>query len=208
MRACRRRNLARNGVVSCTPGRRVIGHRLGTFSVRGSNPGKERSCYSSRHERRSLAREVPRRRVLKCLDVRRSWRRVSANLAVVASGVCALACFALPARAQQQVVVANLTYTATAQNTTNSEYRVPVLQGAPTNWKAPVDFTAGKAYARFEVLDKPSANKTLYNVCFALADKLSCMPLSPPYTQARASTTSRPRSTSSGTGTKSTGRWA
>jgi hypothetical protein len=88
----------------------------------------------------------------------------------------------LPARAQQQVVVANLTYTATAQNTTNSEYRVPVLQGAPANWKSPVDFTAGKAYARFEVLDKPSANKTLYNVCFALADKLSCMPLSPPYT--------------------------
>jgi hypothetical protein len=81
------------------------------------------------------------------------------------------------------VVVANLTYTATAQNTTNSEYRVPVLQGAPANWKSPVDFTAGKAYARFEVLAKPTDSKTLYNVCFALAgDKLSCMPLSPPFT--------------------------
>jgi hypothetical protein len=134
-------------------------------------------------ERRSLAGDNPRRRVLKCLDVRRSWRRVRASFVLVASGVCVLACFAVPARAQQQVVVANLTYTATAQNTTNSEYRVPVLPAAPANWKAPVDFTAGKAYARFEVLDKPSDSKTLYNVCFALAgDKLSCMPLSPPYT--------------------------
>jgi MYXO-CTERM domain-containing protein len=100
----------------------------------------------------------------------------------LASVVCGLASLAVPVRAQQ-LVLANLTYTATAKNTTNSGYRVPVPEGTPTNWKTPYDLTAGTAYARFEVLAKPSDEKTLYNVCFSLAaDKLTCMPLSQPFT--------------------------
>jgi hypothetical protein len=115
------------------------------------------------------------------LAVRRSWARGGAVLVAALATVAEFA-FAHSVHAQQ-FIAADLTYTATTQNTTNSEYRVPVLAGAPANWKSPVDYTQGMAYVRFEVLDKPSDAKTLYNVCFALAgSKLSCMPYSPVFT--------------------------
>jgi hypothetical protein len=118
---------------------------------------------------------------LKCFAVSRSWARGGAVL-VAALAIVAEFAFAHSVHAQQ-FVAADLTYTATTQNTTNSEYRIPVLAGVPANWKSPVDYTQGMAYVRFEVLDKPSDAKTVYNVCFALAGStLSCMPYSPVFT--------------------------
>lgn len=88
---------------------------------------------------------------------------------------------AKPARAQQQVVIVDAMYTATAQNTMDSHYRVTPLIGTPSNWRAPVDYASGTAYVRLEVLTKPSTQKTLYNVCFE-GTQAACMGYPPPYT--------------------------
>ena len=93
----------------------------------------------------------------------------------------ALVLVALPARAQQQLVVVDAMYTATAQNTTDSHYRVAPLSGTPNNWRSPVDYASGTAYVRFEVVSKPSSLKTLFNVCFE-GNQAACMGYPPPYT--------------------------
>lgn len=79
-------------------------------------------------------------------------------------------------------VLVDETFTATAQNTSSSEYGVEPLQGVPENWRTPTDYSAGRVHVRVEVLEKPSSMRTLCNVCFAAGDKLTCMPYPPPYT--------------------------
>jgi hypothetical protein len=63
----------------------------------------------------------------------------------------------------------------------DSHYRVPPLPGAPTNWRAPVDYASGTAFVRLEVLQKPSTQKTVYNVCFE-GNQSACMGYPPAYT--------------------------
>jgi hypothetical protein len=85
------------------------------------------------------------------------------------------------ARAQQQVVVTDVTYTATADNTMDSHYRVSPGAGTPANWRSPVDYASGTAYVRLEVLTKPSTQKTIYNICFE-GNQAACMGYPPAYT--------------------------
>jgi hypothetical protein len=98
--------------------------------------------------------------------------------------VCALALVASgggTALAQEQFVLVDSTFTATAQNTSLSQYGIAPLPAAPANWKTPVDWTKGSMHVRFEILEKPSNAKTLTNVCFENSNVLTCQPYPPPY---------------------------
>jgi hypothetical protein len=86
------------------------------------------------------------------------------------------------AHAQQQFVVTETTYTATAANTMDSHYFVSPAAGTPSNWRSPIDYASGRAHARLEVLEKPSTKKTLYNICFESPSNAACMGYSPAYT--------------------------
>jgi hypothetical protein len=97
------------------------------------------------------------------------------------AGLAGLLVCARPVAAQQLVVL-DETYTATADNTSDSHYRVPPDVGTPDNWRSPVDYAAGSAHVRLEVLAKPSAQKTLYNLCYEATPSYACMPYSPAYT--------------------------
>jgi hypothetical protein len=46
----------------------------------------------------------------------------------------------------------------------------------------PVDYASGSVHARLEILEKPGAKKTLYNVCFEATPSYACMPYAPAYT--------------------------
>jgi hypothetical protein len=85
------------------------------------------------------------------------------------------------ARAEQFVLI-DLTYEATAANTMDSHFPGTPAVGIPTNLKSPIDYASGTAYVRFEVLSKPSAAKTLYNICFENASNYACMGYPPAYT--------------------------
>ena len=85
------------------------------------------------------------------------------------------------ARADQFVVV-DTTYIATKDNTDDSHYRVDPADGTPDNWRSPIDYASGDAYVRLEVIEKPSAVKTLYNICYEATPSYACMPYSPAYT--------------------------
>jgi hypothetical protein len=88
------------------------------------------------------------------------------------------------ARAQdKQFVLIDATFTASASNTTSSEYAVAPLPTAPANWRTPVDYASGSLHVRIRVLEKPSAMKTLSNVCLKTGDVLTCMPYPDPYTK-------------------------
>ena len=88
------------------------------------------------------------------------------------------------ARADQgQFVLIDATFTAAANNTTSSEYAVAPLEGAPANWRFPIDYSAGGLHVRVEVLEKPSQLKTLCNVCLKANNILTCQPYPPPYTK-------------------------
>src|SRR5262245_32747431 len=91
----------------------------------------------------------------------------------------ALALAALPVHAQPLKIV-DETYTATAQNTQKSHYRINVIAGTPTNWRTPVDYGNGSVSIRYEVLEKPSAANTIFNICFEGSTKI-CSPYPPVY---------------------------
>jgi hypothetical protein len=87
------------------------------------------------------------------------------------------------ARAQAQQIVLDVTYTATTDNTSDSHYFAMSPATFPANWVAPVDYAHGTAYVRVDVQAKPSAKKTLFNVCpEGNAGGANCLPLSPAYT--------------------------
>jgi hypothetical protein len=83
---------------------------------------------------------------------------------------------ALHASAQDHFVLLDQTYTATSANTMDSHYRVDPRMGTPSNWRSPIDYASGKVHARLDVISKPSAKKTLYNICFEATPSYACMP--------------------------------
>jgi hypothetical protein len=85
------------------------------------------------------------------------------------------------ARAEQFVLI-DLTYEATSANTTDSHFPGPPAANIPKNLKSPIDYASGTAYVRFEVLSKPSAAKTLYNICFQNPSNYACLGYPPAYT--------------------------
>jgi hypothetical protein len=86
-------------------------------------------------------------------------------------------------RAQaEQFVLIDLTYEATTANTMDSNFPGTPAANIPKNLKTPIDYASGTAYVRYEVLTKPSAAKTLYNVCFKNASNYACLGYGPAYT--------------------------
>jgi len=84
---------------------------------------------------------------------------------------------ALPVQAQEQFVLLDVEYTATAQNTMDSHYRVKPKAGIPGNWRAPVNYANGTVYVELEVLEKAGGNtNTLYNICIENASNPACLP--------------------------------
>jgi len=82
----------------------------------------------------------------------------------------------------EQFQLADVTYTATAENTQDSHFRVPVSSKTPEDWCSPVDYTNGSVAVQLDVLDKPSSTPTLFNVCFEGPGGAACMPYSRAYT--------------------------
>jgi hypothetical protein len=95
--------------------------------------------------------------------------------------LAAAAVSASRARAEQFVLV-DLTYEATAQNTMDSHFVAMPASNIPKNLKTPIDYASGTAYVHFEILTKPSAAKTLYNICFENPSNYACLPYPPAYT--------------------------
>jgi hypothetical protein len=86
--------------------------------------------------------------------------------------------------ARAELVVVDVTYTHSAQTTKDSHYRVQPPPGTPSNWKSPVDFSAGDAWVRLEVKTKPAGDTpTRFQVCFELAVNYACTDQSPTYTK-------------------------
>jgi hypothetical protein len=73
--------------------------------------------------------------------------------------------FSSVARAEQ-FIVTEVSYTHSKDTTTDSHYRVAPLSGTPTNWKSPVDYTAGSVHVRLEVKTKPTDTPTKFQICF------------------------------------------
>lgn len=98
--------------------------------------------------------------------------------------VSVLATHAATAHAQQFVLI-DAEYTATADNTDDSHYRVEPEASIPEDWRAPVDYASGKIYVSLDILEKPSDAPTLYNICFETDGKAACMAYPPAYTAPR-----------------------
>ena len=111
------------------------------------------------------------------------------HFAVMMLRVWGLSCLAVALCAasahadSSQFVLIDAIFTASANNTMSSEYAVAPLEGAPLNWRAPIDYASGKIHVRVQVIEKPSDMKTLCNVCFKESDVLTCMPYPEPYTR-------------------------
>jgi hypothetical protein len=96
----------------------------------------------------------------------------------------ALAALSFSARGARadQFVVAEATYTHSAQTTTDSHYRVKPTAETPVNWQSPVDYTQGSVHVRLDVKTKPSATPTRYQICFEMKMNYCCTDQAPPYT--------------------------
>src|SRR5258708_27479540 len=85
--------------------------------------------------------------------------------------------------ARAELVVVDVTYTHSAQTTTDSHYRVQPPAGTPGNWTSPVDYASGAAWVRLEVKTKPAGHTpTRFQVCFELAVNYACTDQAPTYT--------------------------
>jgi len=84
-----------------------------------------------------------------------------------------LLCCASLARAEQ-VTVTNVSYTHSAETTSDSHYRVAPIAGSPSNWKAPVDYSQGSVHVLLEVKTKPTAKDTKFQICFEGTPSYAC----------------------------------
>jgi hypothetical protein len=110
------------------------------------------------------------------------------RVALLASraALIALAWYKTPAHAQQ-VVVLDTTYTATADKVNDSHFPATPAAASPANWRAPTDYIGdkndGSVYVQLDILEKPSDEVTLYNICFENSANYACMPYAPKYTK-------------------------
>jgi hypothetical protein len=99
--------------------------------------------------------------------------------ALLGAGFAAFAASGV-ARAEQ-VVVFDAHWTHTAE-TPDSHYRLPPLEGTPANWVSPVNYANGTAHVHLEVLTKPTATPTKFQVCFEATPTYACTAQSDQYT--------------------------
>ena len=83
----------------------------------------------------------------------------------------------------EQFVVAEATYTHSAQTTKDSHYYANPTPETPANWSSPVDYANGSVHVRLEVKTKPSDAATRYQICFEMQQNYCCTDQAPPYTE-------------------------
>jgi hypothetical protein len=83
----------------------------------------------------------------------------------------------------EQVVVADVAYTHSAQTTKDSHYRVKPTPETPANWQSPVSYEKGSVHVRLEVKTKPSATPTRFQICFEMKQNYCCTDQAPVYTK-------------------------
>jgi len=83
-----------------------------------------------------------------------------------------------------QVVVTDVTYTHSAETTSDSHYHVTPLAGTPSNWNSPVDYIKGSVHVLLEVKTKPAGDTpTKFQICFEGTPSYACTEQSPTYTK-------------------------
>jgi hypothetical protein len=103
-------------------------------------------------------------------------------LFTAARALVAVGLSAQPALAEQ-VVVADVAYTHSAQTTKDSHYRVQPTPATPANWQSPVSYEKGSVHVRLEVKTKPSATPTRFQICFEMKQNYCCTDQAPAYTK-------------------------
>jgi hypothetical protein len=88
-----------------------------------------------------------------------------------------------PSGRAEQLIIADVTYTHSAETTTDSHYFVTPLPGTPADWTSPIDWTKGSVHVRLEVKTKPTATPTRYEVCFDVKPEYGCTLQTQPYTE-------------------------
>ena len=100
------------------------------------------------------------------------------------AGAASLLVLGIAARASaEQFVVAEATYTHSAQTTKDSHYYANPTPETPDNWSSPVDYANGSVHVRLEVKTKPSDAATRYQICFEMSQNYCCTDQAPPYTE-------------------------
>lgn len=91
--------------------------------------------------------------------------------------------FVSTARAEQ-FIVTDVSYTHSKDTTSDSHYRVAPQTGSPSNWKSPIDYTAGSVHVLLEVKTKPAGDTpTKFQICFEGSPGYGCTDQSPTYTK-------------------------
>lgn len=103
--------------------------------------------------------------------------RLALTGAVLAAGL-----LAAPLAQAAQFVVADVTYTHSAQTTTDSHYKVDPTAETPADWTSPVDYATGSVHVRLEVKTKPSDAPTRFQICFEMKVNYNCTDQLKPYT--------------------------
>jgi hypothetical protein len=98
------------------------------------------------------------------------------------AGVLGAASFGARGARADQFVIADATYTHSAQTTSDSHYPVKPTAEAPANWQSPVDYTKGSVHVRLEVKTKPSTTATRFQICFEMKTNYCCTDQAPTYT--------------------------
>jgi MYXO-CTERM domain-containing protein len=92
------------------------------------------------------------------------------------------ACCWLPTAAHaDQVVIFDATWVH-APDIPDSHYNAMPLPETPASWVSPVDYSQGTAHVYLEVLTKPTAQDTKFQVCFNSSPTYACTDQSPTYT--------------------------
>ena len=81
-----------------------------------------------------------------------------------------------------QLVVMDETWVH-APELADSHYRVIPTGEVPTDWTSPIDWTKGSVWVHLEVLSKPTAQETKFQVCFEANPTYACTLQSPTYTE-------------------------
>jgi hypothetical protein len=83
-----------------------------------------------------------------------------------------------------QVVVTDVTYTHSADTTSDSHYHMNPRAGTPSNWTSPVDYIKGSVHILLEVKTKPAGDTpTKFQICFEGTPSYGCTTQSPTYTK-------------------------
>jgi MYXO-CTERM domain-containing protein len=99
----------------------------------------------------------------------------------IAVGVALVAALWSGAARAEQIVVLDETWVH-GPDMPDSHFRKAPIEGTPTDWTSPIDYSQGTAYVYLEVHSKPTEQPTKFQVCFEATPTYACTDQSPTYT--------------------------